>query len=106
MDEIPPIRPAVPALLTARVEKVAFKPLTLDSDERVFSWNLDGRDAQWRSSFSPSFYGVRLIVRSWGVDGQPTPGVRFNWELVGEMRFVAKGPESFTAGVPPAPPEP
>jgi hypothetical protein len=99
VDEGSPFIPVSfgPVFVTARAEKVFGENMVyLEEDERVVSWDLDGGNPQCNLAVRPTFFGLRLIVRSWGVDGEPAPGVRFTWQLLGEMRFVTKASESLT----------
>ncbi len=100
LDEVSPLIPMSPVIVTARAEKTELLNLMLEEEERVVSWDLDGGNGLCNLAVRPNFYGLRLIVRSWGVDGGPAPGVRFTWQLLSEMRFVTKALQSRTINFP------
>src|SRR5439155_16611392 len=92
-----PLPPTSPMFVTAHVEKGA--ELSLEPDERLMSWDLDGLDATF--SDVVSVFPVSVEFRTWklvgtqaacgiDVDWHSFGEIDFDWQILGEMRIDSK----------------
>jgi len=83
---------AAPVLMTTQVQMRELGDISLEQNERVLTWDLDGGDPVFSPlDIVPPHSYASLVFLSWDQNGQPVAGVEFAWQLLGEARFLWKG---------------